>query len=165
MAAAAHMTIRLERAADRGAVAALLKNCFPTAAEAQLADRLHEDGDAVLSLVAESEGHIAATAIFSAMTAPFRAMGLGPVATGAAARRAGLASALVREGLLRARTDGWEACFVLGNPKFYGRFGFCADLARGFDCAYAGPNFMCVALQGAPLPALTGRVAYARAFR
>jgi putative acetyltransferase len=159
------MTIRLETAGDASGIAALLKNSFPTtAAEAELTERLRADGDAVLPLLAEAGMRIAAYAMFARMTAPFRAMGLGPVAADAALRRRGLASALIRDGLLRARTEGWDACFVLGNPSFYGRFGFRADLAAGFDCAYAGPNFMCMALQPGGLPVSSGRVEYARAF-
>lgn len=158
------MKIRTETAADEDAIADLVRDSFPTSAEAILVERLRADGGAVIALVAEVEGSIAAYAMFSTMTAPFRALGLGPVATAANARKQGLASAMIVEGLARARMAGWEACFVLGDPKFYGRFGFCTDLARGFDCAYAGPNFMCVALRPDRLPVTTGRVAYARAF-
>jgi putative acetyltransferase len=158
------LIIRPDMAAEIDRIADLLRESFPTPGEALLVERLRADGDAVMSLVAEAEGRIAAYAMFSRITAPFRALGLGPVATAAAARRQGLTSALIVGGLARARAAGWEACFVLGNPRFYGRFGFSVELARGFDCAYAGPHFMAMGLQGMGMPALTGRVAYARAF-
>jgi putative acetyltransferase len=149
---------------DERAIATLVRDSFPTPAEAELVARLRGDGDAVIAMAAEAEGRIAAYAMFSRMTAPFRALGLGPVATAANARKQGLASAAIVEGLARARTAGWEACFVLGNPRFYGRFGFSADLAAGFDCVYAGPSFMAMALRAGGLPVTTGRVAYAKAF-
>lgn len=158
------MKIRQETAADVAAIRALLEESFPTDAESRLVERLRNEEDAVIALVAEVDGAIVAYAMFSRMIAPFQAVGLGPVATGGNARKKGLASALIREGLDRARVDGWDACFVLGNPSFYCRFGFRTDLAAGFDCAYAGPNFMAMAFQGDDLPALTGRVVYARGF-
>lgn len=158
------LNIRAEMAADEVKIDAVLRESFPTDVETRLVERLRSDGDAVMSLVAEVEGRIAAYVMYSKMTAPFRALGLGPVATATAARKQGLASALIVEGLGRARASGWEACFVLGNPRFYGRFGFSVELARGFDCAYAGPSFMAMGLQEAGMPARTGRVVYAKAF-
>src|SRR3546814_10922915 len=38
--------------------------------------------------------------------------------------------------------------FVLGEPGYYGRFGFSAENAEGFDSPYAGPYFMAIELQG-----------------
>jgi putative acetyltransferase len=158
------MKIRQETAADGAAIRALLEESFPTDAESRLVERLRNEEDAVIALIAEVDGAVAAYAMFSRMTAPFQAVGLGPVATDGKARKKGLANALIREGLDRARVDGWDACFVLGNPRFYGRFGFRADLAAGFSCVYAGPSFMAIALQSAGLPVAKGRVAYAEAF-
>jgi len=97
------------------------------------------------------------------MRATFRCLGLAPVAVLPGRRRAGIGSALIREGLKRARRQGHEAVFVLGDPAYYGRFGFRADLAQGFACAHAGPHFMALALRGA-LSTGSGRVDYARAF-
>jgi putative acetyltransferase len=54
---------------------------------------LHSDGDAVLSLVAEKDGGVVGHALFSRMIAPFRALGLAPVAVLATHRRLGLAAA------------------------------------------------------------------------
>ena len=54
----------------------------------------------------------------------------------------------------RAREGAWAAIFVLGDPAFYGRFGFRADAARGFASPYAGEHFMVVPLGPAPLPGI-----------
>lgn len=158
------LKIRIETAADAGAIANLLQESFPSPGEAQLTQRLREDGEAVLSLLAEADGHILAYVLFSRMVSPQQMLGLGPVATAKAARKQGLASALIREGLTRARADGWRACFVLGNPAFYERFGFRSDFAATFTSAYAGPHFMAIPLQGPEMPVRTGVAAYAKGF-
>ena len=101
--------------------------------------------------------------LFSPMVAPFRALGLAPVATAATHRRRGIAARLIGDGLARARRDGWEGVFVLGDPAYYGRFGFDAGLAAGFSSPYAGAHFMALALER-DLPTLEGEVAYALAF-
>ena len=60
----------------------------------------------------------------------------------------------------RSRVAG---VFVLGDPKFYSRFGFDPDLAGGFMCRYSGPHLMALAL-GRELPATEGVIEYAPAF-
>ena len=113
-------------------------------------------------MVAEEGGEIIGHALFSRMTAPFRALGLAPVAVRTPWRRQGVAAGLIEAGLAQAAVQGWEAVFVLGDPAYYGRFGFDAGLAAHFPNPYAGPHFMAKAL--APLPVRTGRVDYAAAF-
>ncbi len=159
------MGIRAERPEDRAEVRALLASAFESTAEADLVDRLRTDGDAVCSLVAvERKGALAGHVMLSRMRAAFRALGLAPVAVREEYRRRGIAERLIREALRCARDDGWEAVFVLGDPAYYGRFGFRAEIAAGFDCAYAGPYLMALSLSGSPLPAASGRVEYAPAF-
>lgn len=161
------MVIRPEEPGDRPAILDLLRAAFPGPEEALLVDRLAADGDVVLSLVAEDAqadppliGHI----LFSPMAAPFRALGLGPVAVDGRHRRRGLAAALIREGLRRVEAQGWQAVFVLGDPAYYSRFGFAAEAAAGFVSPYAGPYFMALPLGAERLPAATGQVDYAPAF-
>jgi putative acetyltransferase len=72
--------IRPEVLADRAAIHRLHLESFPTAAEADLVDALRDDGDAVLSLVAHEGVDVVGHVLFSRMTAPFRALGLAPVA-------------------------------------------------------------------------------------
>ena len=69
----------------------------------------------------------------------------------------------MREALARARKDGWDAVFVLGDPAYYRRFGFDPEAARGFGSPYAGPHLMALPLKGR-LPVTTDRVDYAPAF-
>jgi putative acetyltransferase len=154
--------ILAETFSQRAAIRRLHLESFPTGAEADLVEALRRDGDAVLSLVAEEGGEVAGHVLFSRMRAPFRALGLAPLAVRPAWRRRGVAASLVAAGLAEAGAAGWEAVFVLGDPAYYGRFGFDAGLAVGFASPYAGPHFMLKPL--APLPFRTGRVDYAAAF-
>ena len=58
----------------------------------------------------------------------------------------------MRAALDRAREGGWAAVFVLGDPAYYGRFGFSADAARGYASPYAGEHFLALLLGPEPLP-------------
>ena len=145
------MAIRTERAADRAAIHRLVRTCFPSDDEAHLVDALREAGDLSLSLVATARGRIIGHVAFSpmAVTADGRrlaALALAPVATAARHRRHGTAAALIEAGIARARAGGVDLIFVLGDPAYYGRFGFDAALATPFASPYAGPHFMALAL-------------------
>ena len=157
------MKIRLETVSDAPAVHALLTEAFPTDAEAMLVARLRADGDIVLSLVAEAEDSVIGHVLFSRMSAPFRALGLAPVAVVPRWQGQGIAARLIRDGLARAGSAGWEAVFVLGDPAYYNRFGFDAASAAEFQSPYAGPYFLLRKLV-ADLPTLSGPVEYAPAF-
>jgi putative acetyltransferase len=155
--------LRREGPGDAPGLRALLEAAFPTAAEADLVDTLGAAGDVVVSMLAVEDGVVVAQALLSRMDAPFSALGLAPVAVRPGRQRQGLGGRVVRAALDAARTEGWVGVFVLGDSGWYGRFGFSADLAAGFDCIYAGPHFMAATL-GPALPARSGRVAYAPAF-
>lgn len=157
------VTLREETPGDRAALREVISAAFGQAEEADLVDRLRQDGDCVLSLVAVEEGRLVGHILLSRMTAPFRALALAPVAIVPDRQGRGIASRLIEAGLARATAEGWQAVFVLGDPAFYRRFGFDPALARGFVSPYAGPNHMVKPLAG-PLPAATGEVAYAPAF-
>jgi putative acetyltransferase len=157
------MIVRDEQRADRAAVRAVVEAAFGQPDEADLVDRLRAAGDSVIALVAEDAGRIVGHVVFSKMKAPFRALGLAPVSVSPDRQKAGIGGRLIRDGLERARGQGWQGVFVLGDPAYYCRFGFDAALAKGFTSPYAGPHLMALALAG-PLPASEGRVDYAPAF-
>ena len=158
------MNLRDESSGDHEAIRKLHLTSFPGPGEADLVDRLRKDGDAVISLVAIEGRVLSGHVMFSKMAAPFRALGLGPVAVLPDWRRRGIAAALVQEGIKRATCEGWAGIFVLGDPNYYRRFGFEAKHADGFESPYAGPHFMGLPLNGDEIPSRSGRLDYAPAF-
>lgn len=158
------MDIAPERSRHRAAIRMLHAGAFPSSAEADLVDRLRAEGDAEISLVALDADRVVGHVLLSRMTAPFRALGLAPVAVEAEFRQRGVAARLIGEAIRRARSDGWDAIFVLGDPAYYERFGFSAAAATPFESRYAGPGLMALVLDGNGLPIRSGRVAYAPAF-
>jgi putative acetyltransferase len=157
------MIIRAEDSCDRAAIHDVVRAAFGRTSEAALVDRLRADGDGVVSLVAVDDVSIIGHVMLSRMTAPFPALGLAPVSVRPDRQKSGVGSSLVLEALTRARQERFEAVFVLGDPGFYGRFGFRSEPAGGFTSRYAGPHFMVLPLQRA-LATTTGKIDYASAF-
>ena len=157
------MIVRDEQVADRAAVHDVVKAAFGRRGEADLVDRLREDGSVAVSLVALDEEEIVGHVLLSKMGAPFAALGLAPLAVRPDRQHSGIGSQLVRAALERANNEGWRAVFVLGDPEYYRRFGFDVSLASGFHSPHAGPHFMVLALKG-ELPVSAGAISYARPF-
>jgi putative acetyltransferase len=157
------MHIRDESPQDRQAIYQVISSAFGQSAEAKLVEKLRIAGDSVISLVAEEGGQIIGHVLLSRMEAPFRALALAPVSVVPTRQRCGIGSALIKEAVNRARSEGWAAIFVLGDPKYYERFGFDRDAAAAFNSPYAGPHFMILKLSPS-LAATTGELHHAPAF-
>jgi putative acetyltransferase len=71
--------IRDEKLADCEAVHELVAAAFQRPGEAVLINRLRSDDACAISLVAVEGDEIVGHVVFSRMTAPFLALGLGPV--------------------------------------------------------------------------------------
>jgi putative acetyltransferase len=115
-------------------VAAAFRNAPHTSHTEQFVVRaLRASGRLTLSLVAESGGtlvgHVAISpvSISDASRVLKDWYGLGPVAVAPDQQRRGIGSALVRQSLQNLRTLGGHGCVVLGDPRYYGRFGFRAE--------------------------------------
>ncbi|HEY2659399.1 MAG TPA: N-acetyltransferase [Caulobacteraceae bacterium] len=158
------MIVRAETPADWPLIRAVQEAAFPGPGEAALIDQLRVDGALRLSLVAVEGDEVIGHAAFSQMQAPFRALGLGPVGVRPDRQGTGAGTQLVKAGLEQAEAQGWQGAFVLGDPRYYGRFGFQVGQAAGFQCRYAGPHFMAMALGSETLPVSTGDLAYPAAF-
>jgi putative acetyltransferase len=136
---------------------------FSLQTEHLIVHRLREAGALALSLVATLDGRVVGHAAFSPVSIDAQASawcGLGPLSVVPAHQRSGIGAALIRSGLRRLRERGVAGCVVLGDPAFYGRFGF----APHAGLVYPGPparHFMALALHGGvPL----GEVRYHPAF-
>lgn len=162
------MIVRPARPADAAAIARIHIAAFPTPAEARLVERLGADGDVLVSLLAEDADAPAGHVLFSRMTVEgnggaIAAAGLAPVAVLPARQAQGIGAALIEAGLAALGAQKVALCFVLGSPRYYGRFGFAAATARPFASPYAGPHFMARWL-ATPHAVTAGRADYAPAF-
>jgi len=122
-------TIRTWRAADRQPVLDFYRDAFPEEDLTSLVSKLTKRAD-VIGLVADISSE---TVGFMALTdcgLAGRGMTLcllGPLAVRPDLKARGLGGQLVRAGLDGARDKGHAAICVLGDPDYYGRFGFRAE--------------------------------------
>ncbi len=160
------MTIRLEDSTDWQAIYAVYVSAFGQSAEADLVRNMHSDGDLILSLIAYNDqpaGHIAYSHLVLHEASDLKACVLAPLAVAPAFQKQGIAAALVRHSLERLKADGYDLVVVLGEPHYYGRFGFDPKLAEKLKTPYDGPYLQALALSDHGKGA-HGPVSYARAF-
>ena len=163
------LTIRTETAADPSAIHNLHTRAFGGPQEAELVDQLRAEGFCSLSLVAEKAGELVGHILFSPLqittgSKSFRALALAPVAVLPEHQRSGIGSALILAGLDLAKQNGERIVIVLGEPAYYGRFGFRADLASPLSSPYAGEYFMALELVSGSLAGVRGEVVFAGPF-
>ena len=160
------MDIRVEETADWSAVYAIYEAAFQQVIEAELVHRMHDDGDLILSLMAYADGpagHIAFSPLALHETPAVKGCALAPLAVAPEFQGQGIGSILVRHALERLRADRYDLVLVLGDPNFYGRFGFTPGLASRLETPYDGPYLQALALSEKGKEA-HGLVSYARAF-
>ena len=160
------MSVRLEETTDWPALYTIYSAAFGQLAEADLVRRMHEDGDLILSVTAytdEPAGHIAYSRMSLHETPSIRASVLAPVAVCPLYQKQGIGAALVRHGLQCLTDAGYDLVVVLGEPHYYGRFGFTSRLAEKLKTPYDGPYLQALALSDKGKDA-HGPVSYARAF-
>ena len=128
------MFVRPELPGDRVDVRTVHTAAFGRSAEADLVDPLRatEGWLPSLSLVAEQHGTIVGHVLFSDVLLAGRpVLSLAPLGVHPDHQRAGIGTALVRTGLAIAERTDRGLVVVLGNPAYYGRFGFLSSGAQG----------------------------------
>lgn len=162
------IAIRPEARGDETTIFALTQSAFigmefSDGTEGYVVDKLREDGDLTLSLVALDRlrivGHIAISPLsISDGTTDWYA--LGPVSVSPDLQRKGIGSALITRAIADMREKGAKGVALLGSTEYYPRFGFRHES----QLRYPGPSpeyFQCLVLDG-DLP--SGEVAYSTAF-
>jgi predicted N-acetyltransferase YhbS len=151
------LEIRSERAADAVAISELTTSAFRntghgSGTEALIVERLRAAKVLTVSLVAieddEIVGHVACSPVRIIPDQPDW-HGLGPVSVRPDRQRLGTGQALVRAALQDLRSRGAAGCVLLGDPAYYGRFGFVSAGAltyRGARSRY----FQSILLGGPP---------------
>lgn len=159
--------IRVALDSDRHNINGLVETAFGRPDEARLVDALAADGDIVLELVAEREASIIGHLLFSPIVVETAnrsssAVALAPLSVAPAFQRKGLGAALVEDGHRRLRLAGETLSVVLGDPAYYGRFGYEHERAARFES-----EWQCEAMQALAWSAEApsrGRLVYAGAF-
>lgn len=135
------MILRPEQPADQSAIHAVHTAAFGPGrvgpvAEALLWDLLLAAGDTIAELcfVCEVDSEVVAHAgVSRAHVDGRRVVALGPIGVLPAHQGLGLGSALVRNLLAAAEAHAEQAVILLGDPAFYGRFGFELTEPYGID--------------------------------
>ena len=159
------ITVRPESAADASAVRRVHQQAFGGAAEAALVNALRTQGYVRLSLVAVAEGQLVghvlySRAVISTPTSGVAALALAPIAVLPEYQCRGIGSMMLEASLQASVQLGERIVIVLGEPAFYGRFGFSAKLAEPLTSAYAGPYFQALELAPEALRGIAGPVEY-----
>ena len=131
---------------DLDAVLDVERRAFGQDTEANLVRELLVDATAapLLSLLAVKDGKPVGHVLFTAVAVdgaerPVCASILAPLAVAPEAQGRGFGSRLVEDGLDRLARSGVELVFVLGDPNYYGRFGFAPARRRGLEAPYELP--------------------------
>ena len=129
------MHIRPETPEDATAIADVTTAAFEPMAysdgsEVAIIRALRDAGDLTWSLVAEDAGEIVGHVAFSPVTIGGSDdvwFGLGPVSVAPDRQRRGVGRKLIETGLAELRRAGASGCVLVGDPGYYGQFGFIGD--------------------------------------
>ncbi len=163
------MHVRPERDGDHAAIHAVHRAAFPSDLEARLVDALRGAGRLCVSLVAEEGGEVVGHIAFSPVSIEGGAgavvgLGLAPVSVQPAHQGRGVGSALIRDGIERCRSLRTPFVVVLGEPRYYRRFGFGPAHERGIGNEYdARDQFMILEIMHGTVPR-SGVARYAEEF-
>lgn len=161
-------TVRAERPGDADGIrevtaTAFAGMAFSDGSEPRIVDRLRADGDLSLSLVAEAAGTIVGHVAFSPVAIEGGEggwFGLGPVSVRPDRQGQGLGGRLIEAGLAELRERGARGVVLVGDPRYYARFGFERDPRLAYPHP-GGEHLQRLVLSG---PGTGGVVRYSPAF-
>ncbi len=126
----AEFRIRESDSEDTEAIKSIYPRAFPDEDLVPLVQDLLENPDMTLSLVATVSGHIAGHVVFTKCAVngiDANVALLAPLAVDPSRQKQGIGGALVRAGLQQLQVAGVSEVCVLGDPSYYGRFGFTSQ--------------------------------------
>jgi predicted N-acetyltransferase YhbS len=158
----------MERAADTDSIGRVVEAAFQNApysshTEQCIVNTLRRCNQLTISMVAEYGDAIVGHVAISPVTVSSGAQGwygLGPLAVLPSHQRQGIGSMLTRAALTELRRCGGAGCVVLGDPGYYGRFGFKAH--PGLQLPGVPPEYFQALAFGSGPP--VGTVRYREAF-
>ncbi len=165
------LDIRPETPADVPGIRVVEEMAFGRADEANLVDLCRQRGKVSLSLVAVCDGHVIGHVLFTPITLDpprpgWRGLGLGPIAVLPEFQRTGIGSRLIQTGLEMCCEWGFDFVVLLGDPRYYSRFGFIPAREFGLENEYGVEDeFMARELQPGVLKGTRALVRYIPEFK
>ncbi len=158
------MFVRPASPRDYPRIPPLVEAAFGRHDEGLLVQELREHGDIALEYVATDREELIGHVLMSRLLSPTGCLALAPLSVHPDRQRKGIGSTLVRAITEAAEEQGWTAAFVLGNPHYYGRFGYEVEPADDFDTPFAH-EFTAVCVFDEPeFGSLPRELIYPRAF-
>lgn len=125
-----NLEIRASVESDAAEIGSLYSQAFPDEYLQPLVQDLLQDLTITVSLVGLLDSRVAGHVIFTrcgVVGSSVKASLLGPLAVDPNRQRQGIGSSLVRAGLQQLKDEGVDLVCVLGDPRYYGRFGFVQE--------------------------------------
>jgi predicted N-acetyltransferase YhbS len=135
-----------EKIQDRAAIAEVNNLAFGRDNEAKLIEKIRQSDRFIpeLSLVAKLDnklvGHILFSYIDLVNRETIRVLALAPIAVLPEYQNRGVGSLLIKTGLEIAEKNAAPMVIVLGEPKFYTRFGFQPAIAHNINSPFDVPD-------------------------
>jgi len=166
--------IRREQSEDIETITHIIEKAFGSSDEANLVQLLRDRNKVVVSLVAIYDGRVVGHIMFSQVTIHprhegyegYNGVGLAPVAVLSNHQNKGIGSSLIRKGLEECRQAGYYLAVVLGDHRYYSRFGFSRASNYGLENEYgAVEHFTAMELSKGALEDVSGLVKYQPEFK
>jgi putative acetyltransferase len=159
--------IREEQSQDIKAIREVNIRAFGQNQEADIVDKLRQNCNELMSLVAIILNQIVGHILFSPVKIKsedrtIRGMALAPMAVLPKYQRQGIGSELIRTGIVRLKSKGCPFIIVLGHAEYYPRFGFKPASGYGIRSEWDVPDdaFMILVLNESEIRGSAGVARY-----
>ncbi|MFC1692962.1 GNAT family N-acetyltransferase [Candidatus Latescibacterota bacterium] len=159
--------IREEQKQDIQTIHDLNLQAFGQPQESDIVDKLRDNCNDLISLVAIMDDQVVGHILFSPATIENEGqavlgMGLAPMAVLPEYQNQGIGSELIRSGIKRLAIRGCPFAIVLGHSNYYPRFGFVSSSRFGIKCEWEVPDevFMILVLNKPEMAGVSGVARY-----
>ena len=137
------INVRREKLEDIQAIREVNEQAFGQPQEANIVDKIRNNCEDILSMVAIVQNRIVGHILFSpsiieSENGRVEGMGLAPMAVVPKYQRQRIGSALIRDGIDILRKRSCPFIIVLGHPDYYPRFGFVSAFDYGLKSQWEG---------------------------